>query len=189
MSASELTKRVLSEGIKELMEKTPLSKISVGDICAHCGISRNTFYYHFKDKFDLVNWIFYTESMGHLTNFASPDAWADGLIELFRYLQENRRFYINALEVIGQNSFSEYLLEFYRNLLVACIHELKGDKSIGDEEIDFISRFFAHAIAGMIMDWAKAGMKKDPALAIAYIRELINSNLLLELQQNQDGQE
>jgi len=58
---SGITKNALSTALKELMLLHPLAKISVGDICARCGMNRKSFYYHFKDKYDLVNWIFHTE--------------------------------------------------------------------------------------------------------------------------------
>ena len=57
------TKAALGASIKAMMQKTPFQRITVGDICAHCGISRKSFYYHFKDKYDLLNWVFYTEYM------------------------------------------------------------------------------------------------------------------------------
>ncbi|MEG1932709.1 MAG: TetR family transcriptional regulator, partial [Pygmaiobacter sp.] len=63
MADSAHTKRVLGDSLKELMQKKPLAKISVGDITAHCGINRQTFYYHFKDKYDLVNWIYTSETI------------------------------------------------------------------------------------------------------------------------------
>ena len=55
---SNLTKRALAAAMKELMEQMPFSKISVSDIAEQCGMNRKSFYYHFKDKYDLVNWIF-----------------------------------------------------------------------------------------------------------------------------------
>jgi len=58
MPESMITKRTLAAPLKELMNEEALPKITVGDICDHCGITRKSFYYHFKDKFDLVNWIF-----------------------------------------------------------------------------------------------------------------------------------
>ena len=58
MADSNITKRALASALKELMESTPFSKITVSDICAKCNMNRKSFYYHFKDKFDLVNWIF-----------------------------------------------------------------------------------------------------------------------------------
>ena len=61
MPDSNITKKALAQTMKELMAKQPFSKISVGDICDACGMSRKSFYYHFRDKYDLVNWIFDTE--------------------------------------------------------------------------------------------------------------------------------
>ena len=61
MADSNITKRALSSAFKELLESKPFSKISVGDICEKCEMNRKSFYYHFKDKYDLVNWIYYTE--------------------------------------------------------------------------------------------------------------------------------
>ena len=73
MPDSNITKRALAAALKELMETKPFSKISVSDICQACDMSRKSFYYHFQDKFDLVNWIYYTECVAVLKekNFAS----------------------------------------------------------------------------------------------------------------------
>ena len=66
MPDSNITKRALAAALKELMETKPFSKISVSDICQACDMSRKSFYYHFQDKFDLVNWIYYTECVAVL---------------------------------------------------------------------------------------------------------------------------
>lgn len=181
MPNSELTKRILAGGMKELMTQKPLSKISVGDIIETCGVSRNTFYYHFQDKYDLVNWIFYLDAAKHITDFADYESWADGLLALCRNMQENRKFYINALDIRGQNSFSEYLLDFYHELLTACINAAKGQLELSRDDINFIARFYAHALTGILMDWAREGMRSDPAPKIDRIRSLINGTLLNEI--------
>ena len=61
MADSNITKSALASALKELMETTPFAKITVSDICAKCNMNRKSFYYHFKDKFDLVNWIYDVE--------------------------------------------------------------------------------------------------------------------------------
>ena len=58
MADSNIAKNALAASMKKLMSKNPFSKISVGDICEDCGMNRKSFYYHFRDKYDLVNWIF-----------------------------------------------------------------------------------------------------------------------------------
>ena len=63
MADSNITKLALSNALKELLAERPFEKISVSDICQKCSMNRKSFYYHFRDKYDLVNWIFDTEFM------------------------------------------------------------------------------------------------------------------------------
>lgn len=53
---SQVTKRALEQSLKNLLLKKPLTKITINDIADDCGINRMTFYYHFKDIYDLVEW-------------------------------------------------------------------------------------------------------------------------------------
>ena len=58
---SDITKKALASSLKDLLSKYKFNKITIKDITENCGVNRQTFYYHFKDKYDLVNWIYYTE--------------------------------------------------------------------------------------------------------------------------------
>ncbi|RGX55935.1 MULTISPECIES: dihydroxyacetone kinase transcriptional activator DhaS [Anaerotruncus] len=183
MTDIPLTKRVLAESIKDLMQSTPLSKISVGDITAHCGVNRNTFYYHFKDKYDLVNWIYYTETFEQMSSFSDRAHWEEGLCNLCLYMQRNRKFYINALSVMGQNSFSEYLIDFYDNLLITCIHELTEGQQVDEQDVRFVARFYTYAFVGIIEEWAHRGMQEDPIPYVNRVKEIIDGSMVRELQE------
>ena len=58
MPTSKLTKRALAASITTLLEKKPLDRITIKDITDECGVTRNTFYYHFQDVYDLLSYIF-----------------------------------------------------------------------------------------------------------------------------------
>ena len=122
MPDSSLTKRALAQAIKELMNEKPLVKISIADIVDRCQMNRHSFYYHFRDKYDLVNWIFYTELITELQNSSNKDEYEE-LKNICRYLYDNRAFYINALKFTGQNSFYEYFGEVIYQLLKAAFNE------------------------------------------------------------------
>ena len=77
MPDSSLTKRALAQAIKELMNEKPLVKISIADIVDRCQMNRQSFYYHFRDKYDLVNWIFYTELITELQNSPNKDEYEE----------------------------------------------------------------------------------------------------------------
>lgn len=111
MADSNITKRALAASLKELMEKQAFAKVSVGEICAHCGMNRKSFYYHFEDKYSLLNWIFYTEFLESALQVADGLDSRGFLRLLVQHFYQERRFYLNALAVRGQNSLWEYFIE------------------------------------------------------------------------------
>lgn len=46
---------------KDLLKEKPFNKITINDISNRCDINRQTFYYHFQDIRDLVEWICISE--------------------------------------------------------------------------------------------------------------------------------
>ena len=72
------TKKLLSSSLKKLMEHKKLSKITVSEIIADCGVNRKTFYYHFEDKYELLNWIYYTEGFARLVDGITLENWDSG---------------------------------------------------------------------------------------------------------------
>ena len=189
MSTSEFTKYMIAQGMKQLLEEKAFETISVGDIAKHCHISRNTFYYHFKDKYDIISWIFYSEITPIIGDSTRIGNWSEGLRALCTYMQENRNFYIKVLQVQGQNSFSECLMDFYANLVQNFLLNAKGDQILNPQQIRTISRFYAFGLTGIILNWAKAGMDDDPKPTIQMLENLFSGEIfakLLSLQQPDD---
>lgn len=192
MSTTEFTKYMIAKGTKELLLAKDFENISVGDIAKHCHISRNTFYYHFKDKYDVISWIFYSEITPIIGESQSMDNWADALLALCRYLQENRIFYIKVLHIQGQNSFSECLMEFYVNLTQNLLLNAKGDQFLSPEQIRTISRFYAFGLTGVVCNWAKNGMQADPEPVVRMMEDLLSGEIfdrLIALQHDSSASE
>lgn len=83
MSSSLITKKALANSLKELMKDISLNKISVKNIVDNCGLNRQTFYYHFQDIFDLVEWIYKTEAVESIAQYRSYSTWTDGFYRIF----------------------------------------------------------------------------------------------------------
>ena len=75
MADSNITKQALATALRELMEQVPFDKIQVQHICERCGMNRKSFYYHFKDKYDLLNWILIWKLCRLCGNICSQKAW------------------------------------------------------------------------------------------------------------------
>ena len=168
MPDSSLTKRALAQAIKELMNEKPLVKISIADIVDRCQMNRQSFYYHFRDKYDRVNWIFYTELITELQNSPNKDEYEE-LKNICRYLYDNRAFYINALKFTGQNSFYEYFGEVIYQLLKAAFTESFGNS----DQSDFNAMFYADALRACIFRWLTSGAKMPPDEFVGKIRSAL----------------
>lgn len=148
MPGSGSTKEALSASMKELMKKKSFSKISVGEICENCGINRKSFYYHFRDKYDLVNWIYYVDFLEHMQ--ASDSTTAGTLFSsICQYFYSEADFYRNALQIQGQNSFHDY---FHETLFVY-LRALFQDVFIDEEQVDFSINFFCDSFYCAIYRW------------------------------------
>lgn len=148
MADSNITKRALALAMKELMKTTPFSKISVGDICEKCEMNRKSFYYHFKDKYDLINWIYSKEFIANMQQRIYSSEW-DLIQDMCTYFYDNRDFYKKALLIEGQNSFYEY----FRDVLKAIVKEYLYNIFMECKDSDFYVTFFTDAFITSIVRW------------------------------------
>ena len=127
MADSNITKKALAGALKTLMQEQSFEKITVANICEKCDMNRKSFYYHFRDKYDLINWIFDTD-FAAITDKYGDDNWVM-LRKTCTYLYENHCFYRKALGISGQNSFQEHFKEKVRPLIEHSFSEMfpEGD--------------------------------------------------------------
>lgn len=157
MAGSLITKQALANSLKEIMEEKPLSKITVKDIVEKCDMNRKSFYYHFKDKYDLVNWIYYTEFITNIQEFDIESEFS--MIEkTCDFLYKNKSFYRNALQIRGQNSFYDYFGEVLSPIIAMEFEDIFED---GDNK-EFYINFITDAIRTSITRWMLEGAELPP---------------------------
>lgn len=154
MADSNTTKKMLANALKELMNEMSFHKITISDICNRCNMSRKSFYYHFKDKYDLVNWIFDSEYLSTLpVNDDTINNYFDSrwtLIEnLCWYFYSNKQFYSKVFRIIGQNCFTDYFRELTTPLLEARVHTITDNSQL----IKFCTDFYADALLSALERW------------------------------------
>lgn len=169
MAEAKQTKQAFSEALKELLKTQPFEKVTVSNICKQANMKRTSFYYHFLDKYDLVNWIFDTEfeafvrtSMG--IDMSEQREPPEGLTawELVRttaqYFEQNIGFYQKVIDFTGQNSF----LDHSRELLEPLLKLLLRDQLRERNDIDFHINFYSDAILAALIRWVDDPKRVDP---------------------------
>lgn len=171
MADSNITKKALATALKELMEEKAFEKISVGDICERCDMNRKSFYYHFKDKYDLVNWIFDTEFIAVAKQKTYEHTW-EMLEDACRYFADNRTFYRKALRIRGQNSFSDYFHELMLVMITAGLEDMAGTKNVSMFQINFFADSLVMAIQRWILEYDEMSVDlfmKELKMCVKYL--------------------
>lgn len=166
-AASDQTKHALAAALKELMAQKPIDKITIHDITERCGIRRQNFYYHFEDVYDLMRWMFQEEAVSLLRQHEGTLLWQEGLLQLFRYIEENKAVCLCALRSVGR----EHLKRFFETDIHAIIHRTVeqfghevGTISAGvtEADIELTTHFYVVALTGMLESWLLGEIDRTP---------------------------
>lgn len=159
---SQVTKRALEQSLKNLLLKKPLNKITIQDITDDCGINRMTFYYHFKDIYDLVEWSCVEDARRALEEKKSYDTWQQGFLQIFDLVRENKPLVMNVYRCVHQEQVEKYLKPQADRLMLEILNKESGNMTIQDEDKAFIARIYSYVLVGVMLDWIREDMKGDP---------------------------
>ena len=153
------TKRALADALKQMMEVKPIAKITVKDLVEICNVNRQTFYYHFDDVYDLLEWVFEEDANRVLPKEVLYERWQEDVMVFFQYLYDNSSFALNIY-----NSGSRlYMLRFLKGRLESCIRSfadlVSEGMNIDKQDYDFVIEFYSNGIIGLISQWMDMNMQ------------------------------
>ncbi len=157
------TKEILAQSFLELAETKRIDKITIKEITDNCGMSQPTFYNHFKDKYDLIVWI-YVEDARKIMEKIGNDGymWRDTLLEGTRYFAEKRNFAINALRhTSGHDSFIVLVQQKNVELLVSEVRKKLMTERIPDELLGMI-KVYCYGTVQFMFEWLLGNMQITP---------------------------
>ena len=174
---SQVTKRALEASLKNLLLQKPLSKITISDITEDCGINRMTFYYHFKDIYDLVEWSCQEDASKALSGNKTYETWQQGFLQLFKAVQNNKPFIMNVSPSVSREQVENYLYKVTYDLLEGVVEEQAQGMSVRQEDKAFIATLYKYMFVGLMLDWIKSDMKGDPALMVERLEQVIHGSV------------
>ena len=154
-------KAVIADTFSQMLDKEDIDKITVTKLIAECHISRQTFYYHFKDIYDLVEWSCLEDAKRALQGKKTYDTWQEGILQIFEAVLENKPFILNAYHSVSREQIENYLFHLTYDLLKAVVEEKTAGMQIREEQKEFIANFYKYSFVGIMLDWIKQGMKED----------------------------
>lgn len=155
------TKNALEASLKKLLLHKPIDKITINDLTADCGISRMSFYYHFKDIYDLVEWVCVEDGKRALQGKKTYDTWQEGMCQIFEAVMDNKPFIQNVYRSVSREKIENYLYKLTYSLIVDVVEEKCVGINLREEDKTFIAEFYKYGFVGIMLDWIDRGMKDD----------------------------
>ena len=185
LTSSDMTKRLMVQSLKKYMAKKPLGKISVREITEDSGVNRQTFYYHFEDIYDMVKWMYQEEAVKLMAEHEGVLLWQAGILQLFRYIEENRAVCLCALNSLGH----QHLKRFFYDDIHAAIERTflsitEKVPTVPKDYANFLIHYYSIALAALIESWLLGDIKQTPEELIEFIDITINDQIRGGFQRN-----
>lgn len=178
MAASHVTKNALALSLKLLMKQNPINKISVKMITDTCGVTRHTFYNHFHDVYELLEWIFENEVIDELDECCSLSNWKDGLLIVLQYTLDNKTICINTCKSIGREHLEMFLSKTFNKVLEGVIADITSEMHVDEKIKKEVAVFFSYAITGQFLEWINNGLIEKKEDIADRIERLLDGTII-----------
>lgn len=171
------TKKAMANALKELLLEKPITKITISDITSRCDINRQTFYYHFQDVRDLIEWICIHDADKALADKKTYATWQEGFLAVFELMLQDKPFIMNIYCSVSQDLVAKNLYQLVFPIIYAVVDEKSQGKIVREEDKVFITDFYKYAFVALVLDWIKKGMKEDPKEIVNKVSCLVDGTI------------
>lgn len=175
---SNRTKRDLEDALKRQLLKKPLGKITINELSVDAGISRMTFYYHFRDIYELAEWSCIEDARKALAGKKTYSTWTEGLMQIFEAVYENKPFIMNVYHSVDRARIESFLGALVSGLIGGVVREKAEGKRITDEKQRFIAQFYTYSFIGVMLSWIDGGMMEDYAGIVEDVSLTMKGNIV-----------
>lgn len=175
----QCAKPAMINSFKDLLNKKSIDKVTVKDVCIHCGVNRQTFYYYFKDIIDILNFTIVEELYAEIAQNRTFETWEGGFLSTMNYLKKNSTMIFHICKSSYWPEVRGYFIDFSNNLLHYVVKECEGNMGVKlqEKDRDFIVNFYRHVFNGLMMDWVCDGMKEEPKVILDKLLLMITGSI------------
>ena len=174
---TNLTKRALADSLKKLLSRRPMDRITVQDVTDDAAVSRKTFYYHFHDIYDLMEWLVVDEC----SHFGSPANgsvdWIREVADVLNYVRENRGWVLNVYQSVEREQLERILHKIVGPYVENGFDQAVNGRPVVEEDRKFALAIYTHGITGIFLDWVSAGMRSDTVFLEDNLAHLFQNSL------------
>lgn len=170
------TKGMLAKSLCTVLHHKSIDKITVKDIVSECDFTRQTFYNHFSDIYELAQFAAGCSAKQILDTVSGYENWQQGFHDIMVEIQKNKIVVTNVYRSIYRELMEKYIYDIIYGYILAIVEKKAIGMNIQQKDKDFIARFYSIAFIGLILEWFKTGMKDDPKEIVDQISILVEGN-------------
>lgn len=154
---SNATKSAIVASLCKLLQEHPLDAITVKDIVEDCGISRQTFYYHFQDIYSVLDWQFQRTTQVFLHELGTS-TWKNILQDVIDMVRAHKQMILNVYPAFDRSYVDHYLTKWTRPAVERIIEEKAKNYYIDADRVDFVVDLYAFGLVNTLLTWMDRGM-------------------------------
>ena len=177
---SQTTEEVLAAGMKHLITVMPFEKITVKAIADEAHVKRPTFYNHFKDKYDIVEYILKQELIEPARTLMACDMLGEAIRLILVTMKKEKKFYMHVARIDEDVIFQRIVRELFKELLLDVMRERMADEDNGNPMLtmDNIAEYYAYGLSFGISKWIQKGMKMEVDEVLEALKVLLSESLI-----------
>ncbi|MGX7030178.1 TetR/AcrR family transcriptional regulator C-terminal domain-containing protein [Vagococcus zengguangii] len=148
---SNFTRDALARTLKEMIKTRPLEKITVTDLAEKCQVNRQTFYYHFRDIYELVDWIIEEDFLNKIEQVIEYDSLSQRVKQVSDYVDEHKAFCLNVYRSVGKEKAERYLNSQIEKWLLSFLFFSSSEEYEEYNEVQL--KFYVFGLTGLFTDW------------------------------------
>ncbi|MBO0431364.1 TetR/AcrR family transcriptional regulator [Enterococcus sp. DIV0660C] len=162
MGDSIHTKQIIKHSLIRLCQQKTFRKITVQEIAYEANINRQTFYYHFTDKYDLLRWVYFEDAFHFLdAHNLSLDNWEEQALKMLKAIADNKEFYSNTVasdQEVLQQEFSTIIQQSF----ISIFNQMDQERQLSQQDKLFYARFFSYGCSGVLVNWITHDYQETP---------------------------
>ena len=172
---SNVTKRAIAQSFERLASTKDISEITVVEIARECGILRQTFYRHFKDKYDLIKWIYAEEIIDKVNQ--SDKSWEENYLEIFHYFLNHKSMVLNIYNSSNQHYILHFIFKQSKPLVMKVVEEKTKGVTLSEFDFDFLTSFYTGCLGAVLIHWIELGMPDVANQIVMKTSKVLSGNI------------
>lgn len=184
---AKFTTRVIMQTFEEMLTEMPFDRITVSALVARCEISSNTFYYHFRDIYDLLSAWLDQERDRLLRETEDIGDWAERLKAVFHEIQDNPKRVYHIADSVSRERLEHYIFTSVENQFYEIVKDYADGVAIEEQKLRGIAGFCCYSFLGFFLKFLWMRMDLDVDAAIDGMKELFQGALTYALERASDS--